>query len=233
MTAAPILNRIPADSVGHEQLAKLQAFSDALNTLAVRDPQTGRVLVNRPALARFLDGHFPPDVARGLLARFDQGFSDHLNAQPGRHQVDWRELSQHGAPIHPLSNAEMNGSGLPEHPGHGEVENWVHQRYGALLATASQLTREQLSGLVRQESALPAAAEGTFTAAGTIAGFEACLERHLGWWAMLAVVGILGALLIIFTATGPISLPLTIWLIGVFGGGTATIILNCALNNAS
>src|SRR5690242_2864299 len=211
MTAAPILNRIPADTVGHEQLAKLQAFGEALNTLVVRDPQSGRVLADRPALARLVDGHFPPDVARGMLARFDRGFADHLTSQQGWHPVDWRDLSQHGAPINPLSDAEMNGSGLPEHPGHGEVENWVHQRYGGLLASASQLTREQLQGLISQESA-PAAAEGTFTAAGTIAGFEACLERHLGWWAMMAIIGILGALLIIFTGTGPIGVALTIWL---------------------
>lgn len=232
MTAAPILNRIPADTVGHEQLTKLQAFSEALNTLVVSGPQDGQVQVDRAALARLLEDHFPPDVARGLLARAEREFGDHLNAHPGGHKVDWRELAQHGAPIHPPSDADLNNAGLPEHPGHGEVENWVHQHYRDLAASASRLTREQLQGLINQESAPAATAEGTFTAAGSVAGFEACLERHLGWWGMIAVIGVLGALLILFTGTGPIGLALTIWLIGVFGGGTAAIIIDCALNNA-
>jgi hypothetical protein len=111
------------------------------------------------------------------------------------------------------------------------VEGWLHQNYPELDAAASRLTREQLSGLVRQMSSPPSSQGGAVADAGTIAGFEECLIRHLGLWAMIAIVAALGAAIIIVTATGGITAPLIVWLVATFGGGTAYIIINCAANN--
>jgi hypothetical protein len=230
MATFPLLGRIPAQVVGDPQLQKLQAFAAAHNTLIVLNAQTGSAMVRLPSLSSFLDTYFPASFAQAGMARMQQQFSANLTSETGWQQVDWLNLAQFGAPINPPSDADLDSTGLGRTPQPGQVETWLRGNYAALMEAGSQLSREQLSGLINQISGSSVAATG-IAPAGTVSGFWECLVRHLGLWGAIAVFSALGAAIIILTGTGGITLPLIIWLIATFGGGTAYIIINCANNN--
>jgi hypothetical protein len=231
MATFPLLDRIPAQTVGAAQLQRLRAFATAHNTLIVLHPQTGSPLVYQPALSGFLDTYFPASFAQAGLARLRLEFGNDLTSEEGLQPVEWLRLSQHGAPVSPPSDANLNTTGLGPAPEPGQVETWFHGNYASLLQVGSELSRAQLSGLINQMSEQPAT-EAVMTPESTTAGFWNCLVRHLGLWGAVAVFSALGAAIIILTGTGGITLPLIIWLVASFGGGTAGIIINCAINNS-
>jgi hypothetical protein len=229
-TSFALLNRVSGDAIEPAVLQKLQAFAEAHDSLVVTDPQGGAPAVQLQSLERFLNDHFPGSFAAPALARFQREEGSHLTDKQSWQHADWGGLAGHGAPVATPGDANLDAAGLGHRPDRGQMESWLSQHHGALLQSASRLTREQVSALVNQISASPAASGSAITDEASASGFWNCLARHLGWWGALAVFSALGAALIILTGTGPIGLALTIWLIGTFGGGTAVIILNCATN---
>lgn len=224
-TSFALLSRA-SDTIEPAVLHELQAFAGAHDSLIVL-LQGGAPAVQEQALEGFLRDHLPESSA-AALARFQREEGSHLTADQSLRHADWAELAQYGAPIAPPTDSDLDTAGLGHRPQRGEVENWLGQHHGALLQSASQLTREQLSALLNQISSSSAAGGSAITDQASAGDFWNCLVRHLGWWGALAVFSALGAALIILTGTGPIGLALTIWLIASFGGGTAVIILNCA-----
>jgi hypothetical protein len=229
-TSFSLLNRISGDTIEPAVLQGLQAFAQAHDSLVVLAPEGGAPAVQQQSLEGFLRDHFPGSFAASALARFRREEGGHLTGDQSLRHANWADLAGHGAPIAPPSDSDLDTTGLGHRPHRGQVESWLAQHHGALAQSASRLTREQVSALVNQISSSPAAGGSAITDEASAGDFWNCLVRHLGWWGALAVFSALGAALIILTGTGPIGLPLTIWLIGTFGGGTAVIILNCAIN---
>jgi hypothetical protein len=229
-TSFALLNRVSADTIEPAVLQKLRAFAEAHDSLVVVDPRGGAPAVQRQSLEGFLHEYFPGSFATAALGRFRREEGSHLTDNQSLQRVDWARLAEHGAPIALPSDSDLDTAGLGHRPDHGQIENWLTLHHGALMQSASRLTREQVSALVDQISSSSAASGSAITDEASAGDFWNCLVRHLGVWGALAVFSALGAALIILTGTGPIGLPLTIWLIGTFGGGTAVIILNCALN---
>lgn len=228
-TSFALLGRIPADTIEAPVLQKLQVFARAHDSLMVVDPQGGAPAVQLQSLQGFLGEFFPASFATAALARFQQEDASFLTAQQSWPRVDWAGLAGHGAPIAPPTDAELDAADLGHHPDQGQIEQWLTQQHGSLLQSASSLTPERISVLVNQVSS-SAPSESAATDEASVGDFWNCLVRHLGIWGALAVFSALGAALIILTGTGPIGIPLIIWLIATFGGGTAVIILNCALS---
>lgn len=223
-----LLDRISADTIESPVLQKLQAFARAHDSLVVVNPQGGSPAVQLQSLQEFLREFFPDSFASAALARFQREDASFLTAQQSWRRVDWGGLAGHGAPIVPPTDSDLDATGLGHRPDHAQLENWLTQQHGPLLQSASSLTSERISVLVNQVSS-SAASESAATDEASAGDFWNCLVRHLGIWGALAVFSALGAALIILTGTGPIGVPLIVWLIATFGGGTAVIILNCAL----
>ena len=142
---------------------------------------------------------------------------DKLKAKGREHGLGWREFATHDNPIEPPPIDELRSLGFD---GGASIEDTkaalskhfpdLPQRW--LDADGAEVHKITLDALRHNRTVWD------------------CVVAHLGFWAALAIFAACGAFLIVGTATGPWGIPLAIWLIGVLGGGTAVIVLNCVLN---
>ncbi|MDQ1739056.1 MAG: hypothetical protein QOE53_708 [Pseudonocardiales bacterium] len=72
--------------------------------------------------------------------------------------------------------------------------------------------------------------EDSIGASVTLTDWWSCIVRNVGWFIAVAVFAALGAAIITSFFTAGASLALWLWLAGIFGGGYATIALNCLVN---
>lgn len=220
-----IADVLPDAAVSREQRRRLKVLGRRLDALVVDDG--GRVAVSRRALDALLDDRdlLPADAARLLRRDVERRLPDRLVA--GGRPAGWGPVAQsNGGRV--MTADELREIGV--HPGADpdEAAAAVRRRFPDLPKVDRATVEARLLGPVRapQGSAEAAGAEGGAEAAAGRSVLDCCIA-HLGWWAVMMIVAVIGAAIIMATATGPFAVPLTIWLVGMVGGATAVLILNC------
>ncbi len=224
MTVPPLLSLVPAGAINDAALTKLKALSENLDTLMLRSSQ-GDFAVDKDALCAMAEAYLPRDLARALMARFVAEFPERLSPDADSFtNVDWGTFASTTPDLLQPTAADLTTAGLSPSPDAAAFLDWMELRYGRQIAAAERLDQESVDAIITK------LASGVVSPQTSTSDLWTCLVRHLGWWGALGVFSALGAVLIILTATGGITAPLVIWLVATFGGGTATIIIDCAIN---
>jgi hypothetical protein len=211
-----IVDLFPKELGQDEVRNRLKHFARELDQLvAVED---GNVAVDGAALERMIRSESFPSQLQERARRETQGhLGGRLKERPRGRKLKWQELVEHGAPIEPASIAELRSIGIDSDASVERAKEILRERYpdvpGDLLEAEGPELRELAVRALEHNRTV----------------WDCCVA-HLGWWGALWVFAIAGAFLIVGTATGPWGVPLAIWLIGVLGGGTAVIVMNCMLN---
>lgn len=211
-----VIGLIPR-AIGQEDvLQRLRQYTRHLDSLTAIDDH-GQPFVDRDAAAALLRGAVPADLHDHVQKEFEHHVGDKLKPKGGARHLGWREFAAHDNPIQPPSIEELRSLGFD---GGASVE----QTKAALRRHFPDLPERWLDADGPEVHAI------TLDALRHNRTVWDCVVAHLGFWAALAIFAAVGAFLIVGTATGPWGIPLAIWLIGVLGGGTAVIVLNCVLN---
>jgi hypothetical protein len=212
-----IVDLFPGE-IGHDdRRQRLKQFARELDELVATEGG-GDVVVDQDVLERLIAGEdFPADLHE-LLRREARGhLGPHLKERPHGRKLKWHELAEHGAPIEPMSVDEIRRLGIDSSTSVERAKELLRQHYPDLPGELLEADGPQL-----RELALRALAHNRTV-------WDCCVA-HLGWWGALWVFALVGALLIVGTATGPWGIPLAIFLISVLGAGTGVIVMNCVLN---
>jgi hypothetical protein len=131
--------------------------------------------------------------------------------------VPWHDLARYQLAIRPVSAETLKKMGISADKSVEQIQQIIHEHYPPLPTSFLQFTGPEVKKQLER-------------ALHTNQSMWDCVVRHVGWWATLGLVALFGAALIIATATAGWGTPLAIWLTSVVGGGTATILVNCAIN---
>ena len=206
----------PAELRDAEVRNRLKQFARELDQLAAAED--GEVVVDSNVVDRLLSaGHFPQELHDRVRGEAHQHLGRRLKTDPRGRKLRWHDLREHGAPIEPVSVAELQQLGLGSDTSAERAKEILREHFPEIPSEILDADGRELHRLAVR------ALEHNRTV------WDCCVA-HLGWWATLFVFAVAGAFLIVGTATGPWGIPLLIWLIGVLGGGTAVIVFNCVLN---
>ena len=197
---------------------RLRKLSRELDQLIAVDAD-GEIVVDRTALSRVLQDAdlFPPEVRDRIRTETEKHLGKKVGDKGRARQLLWRDLPKHQDAVQPIPTAELTDLGIDHTTTLGEAREILRERFPGipefwLDADADAIKSTTLRALAHNRSVCD------------------CVVAKVGYWATLAIFAAAGAFLIVGTATGPWGIPLAIWLIGVLGGGTATIVLNCVMN---
>lgn len=197
---------------------RLRRLADDLDESLAVDPAKG-LSVDSKVLTRMVRNNdiIPPKFQDQILNELQTHIGDRLVSGQGKSRVRWSRQSEHGSPTKPVSARRLREQGVDPSLPVNRVREALRQQYPEipafwLDADASQIQEAVESALAHNQTVWD------------------CCVRRLGWWGALWVFAAVGAALIVGTATGPWGTALAVWLIGVLGGGTATIVFNCLLN---
>jgi hypothetical protein len=231
-----LLKRLPAGTLHKDQQERLEAFTAELDTLFTLGQGTNEPLIVRAALQRLLNNtqYFPEGWGKAIFGRLNTMFPEQWTDADGQPRIAWKDLGKYVTAVDPPSAEELNALGLGPNPAPGEIRRFL-QADPALAEHLRTFTGHELRRIVEGllaptlQPAKPGkpVAVTMELASASASEFMACLERKLGYFAMVAIIAAVGAAIIIGTATAPITLPLIIWLTATLGAGTATIVLNC------
>lgn len=215
--AEAVIPLLPADTASGAEFDRLKAFTRDLDRLVKTGPH-GTHLVDKTHLFTFIDqsGVFPEH----LRARVKEQLAHHLPErlkEGGGEPLAWHRLHEHGASFAPNGVRRLKEIGFESEMETDRARELLDEHFPYLPAEILDADGAQL-----REFAVRALEHNRTV-------WDCCVA-HLGWWGALGVFALAGALLIVGTATGPWGTALAIWLIGVLGGGTAVIVMNCLLN---
>jgi hypothetical protein len=213
-----VIDLIPDELQNNQVRQRLRKLTRNLDELTAEE--SGTTIVDRSALRRLVrdDEIFPPEVQDQVQQGLDGHLRDRIKDKGSNARaLKWRELADRNTPIDPTPISELRRLGIGSSTSVADakrilIENFEDIPRQILDADSSQLRRYVLDGLAHNRSVWD------------------CVVAKLGIWAALAIFAAVGAFLIVGTATGPWGIPLTIWLIGVLGLGSGTIVGNCVLN---
>jgi hypothetical protein len=220
-TLGDVVNLFPKELEEPQIRQRLRKLADQLEELLFLD-ESGEVGVDRDVLTRTARNEdlVPANLRDVFISETGKHLGPRMKERgQGRH-LGWREAAQYRAPIQPEATAALRKLGIDESSSVEDARRVLRERYPAipsfwLEADAVTIRETTLRALAHNQTVWD------------------CVVRRLGWWAALAVFAAAGAFLIVGTATGPWGVPLAIWLIGVLGGSTAVIVMNCVMNPSS
>jgi hypothetical protein len=197
---------------------RLQKFTKELDKLLFLD-ESGTLSIDPDALTKAAHNtdFFPPEVQALIARETEKHLGGRAKARGKGRRVSWRDAARQAIVIQPGSAEALRELGIDGSTPVDKARRIVRKQYPeipnfCLDADAVTIRETVIRALAHNQTVWD------------------CVVRHLGYWGALAVFAALGGILIVGTATGPWGLPLAIWLIGVLGGGTAAIVLNCVLN---
>lgn len=212
-----LLDLIPNEFSDPGVRQRLRKLAQNLDELMIFDDNIQQVSVDRRIAQQVLRENFPAELHDRVQRELESHLQDKLKDRGKDRILHWREVPGHGIPFDPVAAAELRGLGIDASSSSKDVRRILHEHYpeipeSLLNADAAQLHEMIIRALRHNRTVWD------------------CCVAHLGLWATMAVFAVAGAFLIVGTATGPWGIPLAIWLIGVLGGGTAMIVLNCVMN---
>jgi hypothetical protein len=216
--AETVMTLLPSDVAGADEFDRLSSFTRDLDALVAASGRTKAV--DQGHLFKLIDGRdiFPSDLRERVKGELTTHLGSHLEkGAHGHAPIPWHALHEHGASFAPAGVARLRELGFSNDTSADEArallaEHFPYLPHELVAADAERLHEFAVHALEHNRTVWD------------------CCVAHLGWWGALAVFAIAGAFLIVGTATGPWGIPLAIWLIGVLGGGTAVIVMNCVIN---
>jgi hypothetical protein len=197
---------------------RLRKLARDLDELVAEDAN-GEVLVDRNVLRRIvkdMDGlpeEFKDRIVRESEAHLGKRVKERGKGRP----LGWRGLAQHQDAIRPEGIENLQRIGIQKSTPIAEARKILSEHYPEFpafwLDADAETMRETVQRAVTHNRT-----------------WWDCVVSKVGYWAALGIIAVVGAAIIITTATAGWGSPLAIWLISVLGLGTAVIALNCALN---
>ncbi|HRC86123.1 MAG TPA: hypothetical protein PK413_10980 [Thermoanaerobaculia bacterium] len=211
-----VVDLFPAELGNSEVSEQLRKLANSLDALLFLDA-SGELMADGDAMRTFLQSWIPPDQQEVVLSRTEAQLRSKLSNLGQGQRVGWREAAKYGLPMQPESAATLGDWGLGSSTSVDAARRILSERVPAipsfwLEADAATVAGTMVRALAHNRTVWD------------------CVVAHLGYWAALGIFAVAGAFLIVGTATGPWGIPLAIWLIGVIGGGSAAIVLNCVAN---
>jgi hypothetical protein len=213
-----VLDLIPQEFQDPGVRQRLINFTRELDQLLAID-DTGELMVDRDVAMRIVQNKdfIPSELQDGIRQELEAHLGDRIKSAGKSRHITWRELEGRDTPIKPIPAAELRAKGMGALSSAKKARQVLDEHYSGfpgfwLDADADKIRETALRGFKHNRTVWD------------------CCVAHLGFWAALGVFAAAGAFLIVGTATGPWGIPLAIWLIGVLGFGTGTIVGNCVLN---
>ena len=211
-----IFKYFPDNLLDKQTFQKLNALSNELDTVLFLD-DSGELAADRDAVIRIAKTNMllAPDLHEIALLESAKHLGRQLKKRKdtGR-PLTWREAATHGAPIAPLSDDEQRALGVKKTHTEEEIRNLLAQKFPDINKVWFGPAKLSFT-------------EDVFRNFAHNRTVWDCVVAHIGWFGALAAFAAAGSVIIILTATGGFAAPLVVWLIGVLGLGTATIVLNC------
>lgn len=212
-----LLDLIPdefGDSAIRQRLRKL---TQDLDELIVIDEKSQQVTADQRIAQQILRENFPADLQDRIQGELKSHLQEKLKDRGNDRVLHWREAAGHGMPFDPVAIEELRSLGIGASSSSNDVRRILREHYPGILesvldADSVQLREVMIRALSHNRTVWD------------------CCVAHLGVWATIAIFAVAGGFLIVGTATGPWGIPLAIWLIGLLGGATAMIVLNCVMN---
>lgn len=232
-----LFQRLPQSAMSAHQRDRLDRFTEQLDTLFVLHEDHLEPQLDAAALRHLLNNpvFFPIGWGEKVFERIQAQMPERLTTQSGGRRISWSELGEHVAAINPPTATELDALGFKQGLSPSELRHLLQadpQIAEQMHRLSNHEVRRVAESIIGPGVQLPESPDAPLqlTAIGVSASnFWTCLESNLGWWGAVAVMAVAGAILIIGTATAPVTLPLTVWLVSTFGASTAVLILNCLL----
>lgn len=212
-----ILDMIPIEFKDPDVRRALHKLTKDLDELTSINDSSQTVAVDRAVALRIIRDNFPADMQERVQREMEGHLGQTLKDLGRDRHLPWLEMTAHDNPFHPVSPAELQELGIDAKSSSTDVRRVLREHYPGipeffLDADPARIHDTTIQALLHNRTVWD------------------CCVAHLGWWGAVAVFAAAGAFLIVGTATGPWGIPLAVWLIGMFGGGTAVILLNCVWN---
>jgi hypothetical protein len=181
--------------------------------------ESGELAIDRDALMKIGrdNGIVPPEHQDRVIRETEKHLGPKVKPKGAADYVAWCEAARLGLPIQPVPAATLRAAGISKSVSVDDARLILRQQYPDIPS----FWLDADAALIRDTTVKALAHNQTVWD---------CAVRNLGFWGAMAVFAAVGSLLIVGTATGPWGVPLAIFLIGVLGGTTATIVLNCLAN---
>lgn len=203
-----------SDPAVHQRLRKL---TQSLDELTIFDEKSQQLGVDRRIAQQILREHFPAELRDRIQRELEGHLHEKLKDRGNNRGLHWREAANHGIPFEPVPAAELRSLGIDASSSSDDVRKILREHYPGVLESILDADADQLRDMM------------TRALAHNRTVWDCCVA-HLGVWATIAIFAVAGGFLIVGTATGPWGIPLAIWLIGLLGGATAMVVLNCVMN---
>lgn len=221
-----ILRGVPSRFVPPSERGRLQRALQAFDNLGRLDPETGEVSIHEPALRALLRGRelFPASLEEHFMSGIGEDDRRFLTtSEAGKRRISWLEVAERVDAVQPALDATFEGLGLDESSTRQDMEQALRRRHPNLPDEA--FDDEEMRARFRE--ILEGRPGGNPI---DIAGWWSCLWRNLGFWGVVAAMGLLVAAAACLGAT-------VAWLVcfAIVGGawvGTTALFwaISCAMN---
>lgn len=212
-----LLDLIPKEYSDPAVRQRLRKLTQNLDELTMIDDNSQQVTVDRRIALQILHENFPAELHDQIQRELEAHLREKLKDRGNDRVLHWREAAGHGMPFDPVAIEELRRLGIGASSSSKDVRKILLEHYPGILESVLDADSVQLRDMM-------------IRALRHNRTVWDCCVAHLGLWATMAVFAVAGAFLIVGTATGPWGIPLAIWLIGLLGGATAMIVLNCVMN---
>lgn len=190
-----LLKGIPAKHLPSEQRGKLQRAMKAFDNMGRLKVDTGEVYIHEPSMRALLRNRefFPPELEHEFMRLATEGPGPKFFTQNerGMKPIRWLEVGDRVESVRPQLDVTYERLGLNESSTVEDIKYALRQRLGDLPDEAFEgdTLRTRIQSMMPGRTS--EASEVEREALSSLSQVYYCVERRLGWWALVTLVGVI------------------------------------------